>query len=272
MFKASTYLKELEKYEPKILSICKKSLMAEHRDIDFLRIDNNEFLKCPEISIDYAIMERTKNALVVKLDANWSDIGSWESLMSSRKKDTNGNVVEGDVILDDVKNTYALSSNRLITASGVSDLIIIDTQDALIVSNRKHENNIKNIVNKLKKNARSEIEYHRKVYRPWGYYDSIDNGIGFQVKRISVNPGAKLSLQKHLHRAEHWVVVKGVATITCGKKTINLKNNQSTYIPKGEVHRLENLQETPLEIIEIQTGEYLGEDDIIRFEDVYNRN
>jgi mannose-1-phosphate guanylyltransferase len=272
MFKASTYLKELEKYEPKILSICKKSLMAEHRDIDFLRINKNEFLKCPEISIDYAIMERTKNALVVKLDANWCDIGSWESLMNTRKKDTNGNVAEGDVILDDVKNTYALSSNRLITASGVSDLIIIDTQDALIVSNRKHGNNIKNIVSKLKKNARSEIEYHRKVYRPWGYYDSIDNGIGFQVKRILVNPGAKLSLQKHLLRAEHWVVVKGVATITCGKKTINLQSNQSTYIPKGELHRLENLQETPLEIIEIQTGEYLGEDDIIRFEDVYNRN
>ena len=272
MFKASVYLKELEKYEPKILSICKKSLLKEHKDMDFLRIDNNEFSKCPSISIDYAIMERTRNALLVGLDANWSDIGSWESLMDLRKKDANGNVSEGDVILDNVKNTYSLSSNRLITASGVSDLIIIDTPDALLISNRKQENNIKNLVDKLKINERSEIQNHRKVYRPWGYYDSIDNGLGFQVKRILVNPGAKLSLQKHLHRAEHWVVIKGVATITCGKNTQDLKKNQSTYIPKGKIHRLENLQEKPLEIIEIQTGEYLGEDDIIRFEDAYNRN
>jgi len=272
MFKASVYLKELEKYEPKILSICKKSLLKEHKDMDFLRIDNNEFSKCPSISIDYAIMERTRNALLVGLDANWSDIGSWESLMDLRKKDANGNVSEGDVILDNVKNTYSLSSNRLITASGVSDLIIIDTPDALLISNRKQENNIKNLVDKLKINERSEIQNHRKVYRPWGYYDSIDNGLGFQVKRILVNPGGKLSLQKHLHRAEHWVVIKGVATITCGKNTQDLKKNQSTYIPKGKIHRLENLQEKPLEIIEIQTGEYLGEDDIIRFEDAYNRN
>ena len=272
MFKASVYLKELEKYEPKILSICKKSLLKEHKDMDFLRIDNNEFSNCPNISIDYAIMESTRNALVVGLDAHWSDIGSWESLMDSRNKDDNGNVSEGDVILDNVKNTYLLSSNRLITASGVSDLIIVDTPDALLISNRKQENNIKNLVDKLKINERSEIQNHRKVYRPWGYYDSIDYGLGFQVKRILVNPGAKLSLQKHLQRAEHWVVIKGVATITCGKNTQDLKKNQSTYIPKGEIHRLENLQDKPLEIIEIQTGEYLGEDDIIRFEDAYNRD
>jgi Mannose-6-phosphate isomerase len=176
------------------------------------------------------------------------------------------------LFLDEVKNTYAYSSNRLVSVIGVSDLVIIDTQDALLVADKKYSQNIKNIVNQLKQDSRSEADNHRKVFRPWGYYDSIDADDGFQVKRILVNPGAKLSLQKHEHRAEHWVVVKGVAKVTCGEKTFSLKENQSTYIPKGEVHRLENQEGIDLEIIEIQTGDYLGEDDIIRLEDDYQRN
>ena len=272
MFKASTYLKELEKFEPNILKLCKKSLeITKQKDLDFIRLNNKDFFQCPNKSIDYAIMEKTDNAAVVSLDANWSDIGSWAALFGAGNKDKNGNVTLGDVILDNVSNTFTHSSNRLVSVSAVSNLIIVDTQDALLVTD-KTNNNISNIINVLKKNNRPELENHRKVYRPWGYYDSIDSGIGFQVKRIFVNPGAKLSLQKHKKRAEHWVVVKGVASITCGNKLFQLKDNQSTFIPKGEIHRLENNEKTPLEIIEIQTGSYLGEDDIIRLEDDYQRN
>jgi mannose-1-phosphate guanylyltransferase len=217
-------------------------------------------------------MEKTKEAVVVPLESNWSDIGSWEMLWEVKQKDSKNNVSEGDVILYEVKNSYIHSSNRLVAAIGVSNLVIIDTQDALLVSDKKDTQSIKNIVEKLNKNDRSESINHRIVYRPWGHFDSIDYGKGFQVKRIYVNPGAKISLQKHQHRAEHWVVVKGVALITCGNQVFELKENQSTYIPKGEIHRLENREETPLEIIEIQTGKYLGEDDIIRLEDDYRRN
>ena len=272
MFKASKYLEEIQKFEPRILSCCKKSIENVNHDLDFIRLKSNEFLKCPDKSIDYAVMEKTKDSLVIPLDANWSDIGSWDSLMKSKSKDQNGNVLEGDVITENVKDTYAFSTSRLVSIVGVSDLIIVDTKDALLVTNKNDSQNIKNIVNKLKKHNRSETEHHRKVFRPWGYYDSIDVGNGFQAKRISVKPGAKLSLQKHRHRAEHWVVVSGIAIITCGEKTFKLKKNQSTYIPKGEIHRLENQESTDLEIIEIQTGEYLGEDDIIRLEDEYERN
>ena len=272
MFKASVYLQELEKFEPEILSSCKKSCQTEYKDKDFIRLNNDEFRQCPEQSIDYGVMEHTEGAMVVPLDANWSDIGSWDALWNAKNKDKNGNVSEGDVILDEVKNTYAYSSNRLVSVIGVSDLVIIDTQDALLVADKKYSQNIKNIVNQLKQDSRSEADNHRKVFRPWGYYDSIDADDGFQVKRILVNPGAKLSLQKHEHRAEHWVVVKGIAKVTCGENTFILKENQSTYIPKGEVHRLENQEGTDLEIIEIQTGDYLGEDDIIRLEDDYQRN
>ena len=272
MFKASIYLQELEKFEPEILASCKKSCQTEYKDKDFIRLNNDEFRQCPEQSIDYGVMEHTEGAMVVPLDANWSDIGSWDALWNAKNKDKNGNVSEGDVILDEVKNTYAYSSNRLVSVIGVSDLVIIDTQDALLVADKKYSQNIKNIVNQLKQDNRSEADNHRKVFRPWGYYDSIDADDGFQVKRILVNPGAKLSLQKHEHRAEHWVVVKGVAKVTCGDKTFSLKENQSTYIPKGEVHRLENQEGVDLEIIEIQTGDYLGEDDIIRLEDDYQRN
>jgi len=272
MFKATKYLEEIQEYEPKIYSCCKKSISGSDLDLDFIRLKNIEFLKCPDKSIDYAVMEKTNKAIVVPLNANWSDIGSWDALMNSKSKDKNGNVLEGDIITDNVKNTYAYSSDRLVSVIGLSDSIIIDTKDALLVSHKNESQNIKNIVSNLKGLNRSETEHHRKVYRPWGYYDLIDIGNGFQAKRISMKPRAKLSLQKHLHRAEHWVVVQGCAIITCGKKTFKLERNQSTYIPKGEVHRLENQEDTNLEIIEIQTGDYLGEDDIIRLDDQYERN
>jgi len=272
IFKASAYLKELEKYEPKIYDICKKSSTKMSQDFDFIRLDNKEFYKCPDKSIDYAVMEKTNAGVVVPFDGSWSDIGSWEALWDSKSKDSNNNVAEGDVILSKVKNSYIHSSNRLVSVNDLSDLFIIDTQDALLVSSKKSSQDIKNIVLKLKADGRSEPDNHRKVYRPWGYYDSIDYGEGFQVKRIFVNPGAKLSLQKHKKRAEHWVIVKGIALITCREKVFQLKENQSTYIPKGEIHRLENRETSPLEIIEIQTGSYLGEDDIIRLEDDYERN
>jgi len=272
MFKASVYLDELQKFEPDILSACIRSCTAKNIDSDFIRIDNDAFCKCPNRSIDYAVMEHTKNSVVVPLDANWSDVGSWSSLWDVKTKDNNDNVSEGDVVLEDVKNTYTYSSNRLISVIGVSNLVIIDTKDALLVANKQQTRSIKKIVEKLQHDKRSEADIHQKVFRPWGYYDSIDSGENFQVKRIVVNSGAKLSLQKHKYRSEHWVVVKGVALVTCGDKVFELLENQSTYIPQGSLQRIENHEDMPLEIIEIQTGSYLGEDDIIRLEDDYQRN
>ena len=272
MFKASAYLRELEKFEPEILSICKKSFITENQDLDFIRIENSVFRQCQNKSIDYAVMEHTKNSVVVPLNANWSDVGSWLSLWDVKAKDKNNNVSEGEVLLENVKNTYIHSSNRLVSVVGVSDLVIIDTQDAVLVTDKQHTHLIKKIINRLQNHNRSEVEQHRKVFRPWGHFDTVDSGNGFQVKRIIVSPRAKLSLQKHKYRAEHWVVVKGVALVTCGEKVFELVENQSTYIPQGSLHRLENHQDTPLEIIEIQTGNYLGEDDIIRLKDDYQRN
>ena len=271
MFKASVYLNELEKYEPEIFNACRKSCINTINDLDFIRLDNEEFVKCPNKSIDYAVMEKTNTGVMVPFDGSWSDIGSWESLWNSKNKNSDNNVCEGDTILNQVKNSYIHSSSRLVSANDLSDLVIIETQDAVLVSSMKSSQYIKNIVQKLENNNRVESENHRKVYRPWGYFDSIDSGQGFKVKRIFVNPSAKLSLQKHLKRSEHWVVVKGVALVTCGEKKFQLKENQSTYIPKGELHRLENYGPETLEIIEIQTGEYFGEDDIIRLEDDYKR-
>jgi len=273
MFKASVYLDELEKYEPEILSACKKSCQNEYRDLDFIRLNKEEFLSCPSQSIDYAVMERTNNAVMVTLDAAWNDVGSWSALWDSQPKDKNNNLVVGDVILNKVNNSYIHSASKcLVSVIGISGLIIVVTDDAILVTNKDHVQYIKNIVEQIKESNRPESVQHRVVFRPWGYYDSISNGDGFQVKRILVNTGAKLSLQKHGHRAEHWVVVKGKAQVTCGKKTFQLIENQSTYIPLGEVHRLENIGRIPLEIIEIQTGDYLGEDDIIRIEDEYDRS
>jgi mannose-1-phosphate guanylyltransferase/mannose-6-phosphate isomerase len=274
MFKASVYLNELEKYNPEILNACKKSFKTEFNDLDFVRLNKEEFLKCPGQSIDYAIMERTKNAVMVPLDTNWSDVGSWSALWESQPKDGNNNIIVGnDVALDKVSNSYINStSNRLVSAIGVSNLVIIDTQDAILIVNRDYDQRVKNIVEKINSDNRPESDQHRKVFRPWGYYDSIDNDKGFKVKRILINIGAKLSLQKHVHRAEHWVVVKGKAKVTCGKEIFQLVESQSAYIPLGEIHRLENIGDIPLEIIEIQTGSYLGEDDIIRIEDDYKRS
>jgi mannose-1-phosphate guanylyltransferase len=272
MFKASTYLSELEKFEPEILSICKKSFITENQDLDFIRIENSVFRQCQNKSIDYAVMEHTKNSVVVPLNANWSDVGSWLSLWDVKAKDKNNNVSEGEVLLENVKNTYIHSSNRLVSVVGVSDLVIIDTQDAILVADKQNTHLINKIIKRLQNHNRSEVEQHRKVFRPWGHFDTVDSGNGFQVKRIIVSPRAKLSLQKHKYRAEHWVVVKGVALVTCDEKVFELVENQSTYIPKNSLHRLENNQDMPLEIIEIQTGNYLGEDDIIRLKDDYKRN
>tara|TARA_B100000795_G_scaffold270020_1_gene261946 strand:+ start:19140 stop:20543 length:1404 start_codon:yes stop_codon:yes gene_type:complete len=272
IFKASIYLQELKKYEPEIFTICKKSCSKASKDLDFIRLNNKEFYKCPSKSIDYAVMEKTKVGVVVPFDGGWSDIGSWQSLWNSKPKDTNNNVSEGDVSLSKVKNSFIHSSNRLIAVNDLSEIVIIDTQDALLVSSKRSSQDVKFIVEKLKDDNRIESDNHRKVYRPWGYFDSIDSGKGFKVKRIFVNPAAKLSLQKHQKRAEHWVVVKGDAIVTCGDKVFKLSENQSTYIPRGEIHRLENNGHETLEIIEIQTGEYFGEDDIIRIEDDYKRS
>jgi len=270
MFQASVYLDELEKFQPKILDACKKSFQNE-QDLDFIRLNREEFLQCPEKSIDYAIMEHTKNSVVVPLKADWTDVGSWTMLSNLKINDSKGNVSNGDVLLEEVSDTFIYSSKRHISALGVSGLLIVDTPDALLVAHKNYAQNINNIVAKLEQNDRIEVENHRKVFRPWGYYDLIDFGIDFQVKRIMVNPKAKLSLQKHKFRSEHWIVVKGVAMVTCAEKVFELNENQSTYIPQGAVHRLGNNGDNPLEIIEIQTGSYLGEDDIIRLEDDYER-
>ena len=273
MFKASSFLEELERYEPEILNACKKSYQNEYHDLDFIRLNEEEFMSCPSQSIDYAVMERTTNAVMVRLDAEWSDLGSWSALSEAQSKDSNNNTVVGEVITNKVKNSYIhVTSKRLVVADGVSDLIIVDTDDAILVASKDNAQNIKDIVEQIRVSGRLESDHHRVVFRPWGYYDSIDNGNGFHVKRIVVNPGAKLSLQKHGYRAEHWVVVKGIAQVTCGVKTYQLIENQSTYIPLGEVHRLENIESIPLEIIEIQTGYYISEDDITRIEDAYGRS
>ena len=271
MLKASVFLKELQKFENEIYSSCMKSIANIDNDLDFIRINNSEFKKCPSKSIDYAVMERTKDALVVPFNGKWNDLGSWDSLWTESPKDKFNNVIEGDTITYDVTNSYIYGSNRLISIVGLSDLIVIDSEDALLILSKKNPQDVKKIVRELKKKNRPELLHHQKVHRPWGLYFLIDQGQNFQVKRIIVNPGAKLSLQKHTHRSEHWIVVKGFALITRGKEEFNLNKNESTYIPKGTIHRLENIGEKHLEIIEIQTGDYLGEDDIIRLEDLYKR-
>ena len=272
MFKASVFLEELDKYEPEILSACRRSYQTEFHDLDFIRLDKDEFLRCPSQSIDYAVMEKTKDAVMVELDASWNDVGSWSALWDSQPKDVNNNLISGDVILNEVNNSYVHSaSNRLVSAIGVSNLVIVDTQDAILVADKSQDQLVKNIVQKLQNSKRSECDHHRTVFRPWGHYDSIDIEDNFIVKRILINPRSRLSLQKHQYRAEHWVVVRGHAKVTCDDKVFKLEENQSTYIPLGVVHRLENVGNIPLEVIEIQTGERLNEDEIIRLEDDYKR-
>ncbi|MBL1321883.1 MAG: mannose-1-phosphate guanylyltransferase/mannose-6-phosphate isomerase [Methylophaga sp.] len=271
MFKASTIIEELERLAPDILLSCQQALTQSKTDLDFIRLDKKEFETCPSDSLDYAVMEKTDKAVVIPLNAGWSDVGSWSSLWENHNKDQDNNVSIGDVTLENVTNSYIHSEHRLVSVLGLDNIIIVETPDVVMVASKDQAENIKIVVEQLQKQNRDEATMHRKGYRPWGYYDAIDSGERFQVKRISVNPGASLSLQLHHHRAEHWVVVKGIAEVTCGDKVTLLSENESTFIPVGVKHRLHNPGRVPVEIIEIQSGEYLGEDDIVRFDDVYNR-
>ena len=271
IFKASRFIEELQKYAPEMLDACTKALDGAKTDLDFIRLDTDSFISCPENSIDYAVMEKTDSAMVIPLDVGWSDVGSWSALWEVLPKDEFNNAIFGDVIIHDTKGSYLHSENKLVAAVGVEDLVIVETDDAVMVAPKNRVQEVKEIVNKLKSQGRSEANWHRKVYRPWGYYDSVDEGDRHQAKRICVYPGAKLSLQMHHHRAEHWIVVKGTALVTKGEEKMLLSENESTYIPLGVVHCLENPGVIPLEMIEVQSGSYLGEDDIVRFEDRYGR-
>lgn len=272
MFRADRYLEELAAHRPDMLSACESAMKGTSYDLDFVRVDHDAFAACPDDSIDYAVMEKTDQAVVVPMDAGWSDVGSWSALWDVKEKDENDNVAQGDIMLESTTNSFVYGQDRLVTTLGVDDLVIVDTKDALLVAAKDKVQDVKAIVGRIKEQQRTEHLQHREVYRPWGKYDSIDQGSRYQVKRITVNPGAKLSLQKHHHRAEHWVVVKGTAEVRCGDKTMLLSENQSTYIPLGEVHQLSNPGIVPLEMIEVQSGSYLGEDDIVRFEDDYGRS
>ncbi|WP_428607742.1 mannose-1-phosphate guanylyltransferase/mannose-6-phosphate isomerase [Sedimenticola sp.] len=271
VFKASQYLQALERYQPEMLAACRKAHAGSKRSPDFVRLDKDAFTACPADSIDYAVMEKTDRAVVVPLDAGWNDVGSWSALWEVMSKDSQGNSVKGDVLSVDTHNSYIQSENKLVAVVGLDDMVVVETDDAVMVSPKSRVQEVKQIVELLRVAGRSESELHRKVYRPWGYYDSIDMGERHQAKRIVVNPGAKLSLQMHHHRAEHWIVVKGTASVTRGEEVLMLTENQSTYIPIGTTHSLENRGVIPLEMVEVQTGSYLGEDDIVRFEDLYGR-
>ena len=272
MFRASRYLEELQENRPDIVSACRAAMESKVRDLDFLRVGNAAFAKCPTESIDCAVMEQTIDAVVVPMDAGWSDIGSWSSLADLSEQDDNGNTAIGDVKILASENSYVRSEDKLVAAIGVSDLVIVSTKDAVLVASKDDAQDVRRITQELRDDSRKEWRDHREVFRPWGKYDTVDAGEYYQVKRITVNPGAKLSLQMHHHRAEHWVVVSGSAKVTNGDETFLLSQNESTYIPIGVKHSLENPDEIPLEIIEVQSGCYLGEDDIIRFEDNYGRS
>jgi mannose-1-phosphate guanylyltransferase/mannose-6-phosphate isomerase len=271
LFKASRYLEELKKHSPEILLACEESMQESTPDMDFVRVDIEAFQRCPDDSIDYAVMEKTVSSMVIPMDAGWSDVGSWSALWEVSEKDENNNVIKGDVIAVNSANNYLHSNNKLIAVVGIDNLVVVETKDAILVAHKDQVQDVKTIVNHLKAVGRTEHKIHREVYRPWGKYDSLDIGNRDQVKRITVKPGAKLSIQMHHHRAEHWIVVSGTAKVTNGDKTILLTENESTYIPIGQVHALENPGVLPLELIEVQSGSYLGEDDIVRFEDRYGR-
>jgi len=271
MFKASEIIKELETHAPDIMMPCKGLIEAGVQDLDFLRLSREGFQDIPSDSIDYAVMEKTSKGIVIPFKAGWNDLGSFDALWQAGKKDESMNVIKGDVLTHDVNGSYINSESSLIAAVGIEKFVIVETKDAILVSPRDRVQDVKKIVKQLKDHNRNEIVSHRKVYRPWGSYETIDAEHRFQVKRITVKPGAKLSLQKHFHRAEHWTVVSGAATITRGDEEMLLKEDESTYIPLGTLHRLENPGKIPLELIEVQSGSYLGEDDIVRFDDVYGR-
>jgi mannose-1-phosphate guanylyltransferase/mannose-6-phosphate isomerase len=270
-FKAGVFLQELEKFNPDMLAACKAAVAGAKPDLDFVRIDKSLFMACPADSIDYAVMEKTDKVVVIPLDAGWNDVGSWSALWDVIDKDDNGNALSGDVLTVDTKNSFLHSGHRLIAAIGISDLVIVETADAVMVAPKDRVQEVKQIVDKLKASKRPEAEVHRKAYRPWGHYYSVDEGERHQTKRIVVKPGARLSVQKHHHRAEHWVVVKGTALVSKGDEQILVTENESVYIPLGVVHSLHNPGVIPLEMIEVQSGSYLGEDDIVRFGDLYGR-
>lgn len=271
MFSAQRYLEELEKCAPEIVSACRIAHAKAHKDKDFLRLDAEAFSLCPSNSIDYAVMEKTDAAAVIPLDAGWSDVGSWSALWEIAVRDDAGNSVKGDVVLHQAQNCFVSAESRLVAVVGMNNCVIVETPDAILVADKDQVQDVKQIVNLLKRDNRSEAVVHSTVYRPWGSYQSIDAAERFQVKRITVKPGASLSLQMHHHRAEHWIVVKGTAKVVMGDQENILSENQSTYIPLGVTHRLENPGVIPLELIEVQSGSYLGEDDIVRFEDIYGR-
>ncbi|WP_267222259.1 mannose-1-phosphate guanylyltransferase/mannose-6-phosphate isomerase [Dyella silvae] len=273
MFKASRYLEELEQYAPDMLEAVRIAYESAKADLDFVRIDAEAFARVPDNSIDYAVMEKTLRAAVIPVSCDWSDIGSWSALWLAGARDAQGNLREGDTITVNTSNSLLRSHERhLLATVGVDNLIVVTTPDATLVAHRDAAQDVKRVVDELKAAGRSEHSFHRIVRRPWGSYDSIESGERFQVKRIVVKPGAALSLQKHHHRAEHWIVVSGTAEVTCDERVFLLGENQSTYIPLGSVHRLRNPGKVPLELIEVQSGSYLGEDDIVRIEDVYGRS
>ncbi|MDY0190582.1 MAG: mannose-1-phosphate guanylyltransferase/mannose-6-phosphate isomerase [Desulfuromonas sp.] len=271
MFKASTYLAELAAFQPTMLAACRQAYDALQSDLDFLRIDRDAFAACPSDSIDYAVMEKTAAAVVVPLNAGWNDIGSWAALWDVGEKDAADNVIKGDVLTTGVRNCYLHAQSRLIAGVGIENLVVVETADAILVADKDRVQDVKEIVHTLKQQSRGEALLHRCVSRPWGTYECVDHAQRFQVKRITVNSGARLSLQLHHHRAEHWVVVSGTAKVTCGEKVCLVSENESIFIPIGTQHRLENPGILPLELIEVQSGSYLGEDDIVRLDDEYGR-
>ena len=271
LFKASRYIEELTEFHPQIVEHCRAALSGALIDLDFLRIDQQWFSRCESVSIDYAVMERTEAAAVVPMDAGWSDVGTWSSLKEISQKDDSGNVLLGDVITNKLTNSYVRSEQKLVAVMGLDDVIIVDTKDATLVSHQSELDNLKLLLQNLEQGGRQELEVHAEVYRPWGKYETVDRGTGYQVKRITVKPGGKLSLQKHHQRSEHWVVVSGKATVIRDDAQFTLAKNESTYIPIDTIHSLENNEDELLEIIEVQSGDYLGEDDIVRYRDHYGR-
>jgi len=271
MFRADTFLQELAAHNPAMAGACQRAHTTATRDMDFLRLDAEAFGHSPSDSIDYAVMEKTNKAMVIPLDAGWNDVGAWPAVWQLQTQDAQGNATRGDALLQDAQNCYVHADHRLVALVGTQDLVVVETSDAVLVAHKDKAQDVKKIVEALKANGRPEADLHREVFRPWGAYDSIDHGDRYQVKRITVKPGARLSLQMHHHRAEHWIVVSGTAKVTIGEKEQLVAENQSVYIPIGEKHCLENPGKLPLELIEVQSGSYLGEDDIVRFEDRYGR-
>lgn len=271
MFRASVFLEELAAHRPDIREGAEKAWHNAHRDLEFIRLDKEAFAACPSESVDYAVMEKTRNAAMVSLHAGWNDVGAWPAVWESQAKDDSGNAGRGDFMFEDASGCYVHADHRLVTLLGTQDLFVIETSDAVLVGHKDHAQGVKKIVERLQASKRKETDFHREVFRPWGSFDSIDQGEKYQVKRITVAPGAKLSLQYHHHRAEHWVVVSGTGKVRIGEHTQILAENQSVYIPVGETHSLENPGSVPLELIEVQSGSYLGEDDIVRLEDIYGR-